>query len=306
MAEFQTPLFGLARPKIDIVVDVSNLAFRAAFRFKDLSHNGAPTGHIYGAMSMLTALQKHYGLKNDIQFVFALDGKCAWRREILPTYKAQRGYVQALVGHHGMIEEVHDVLKCIPGLTIHAPTDEADDVIATHIANNSRKQQYIFSKDRDLWQLMHHHMVRVITSSKDPPITVYQIVDDFHTTNPRLIPLAKALIGDTSDNIPGVKGFSREDLKLILDEMSEPSVDDLVKVTTSLDQRKALKPRTLKLTTDNIPHIKQMLSITTLKADCVYDKIQHKPDKQALDGKLTDAACTSMLEKTNVFFEKRK
>jgi DNA polymerase-1 len=222
---------------------------------------------------------------------------------LLPEYKANRGHRAHT--SDGMMKEVQDIITLLPGQTIVAPDDEADDVIATHIALNARKQQYIFTKDRDLWQLMHHHMVRVITSSKDPPVTVYQIQDDFHTTNPRLVPLSKALIGDTSDNIPGVKGFSRDDLRLILEPMSEPSIQAFIESAEVLDKKGVLKPRTLKSIRENVPHIERMLRITTLKADCAYEARTHQPDKRALDRRLVDIACTSMLEKTNILYEVR-
>lgn len=296
----QKPLFGLARPKIDLIVDVSNLAFRAAYRFADLSHQGAPTGHVYGTLSILLALKRHYSEKHDCRFVFALDGHCKWRKEILPEYKGNRGTRANTTT--SMMQEVIEVIGWLPGLTVLAPDDEADDVIAAHIAAYPTKQHVVFSMDRDLWQLCHSHMVKVIKSSKEPPISIYQIDEDFFTTNPRLVPLSKALIGDTSDNVPGVKNFSREDLKLILAQMSGPDVDELLVVAKKLDAAEKLKPRTMRLLNENVGHIRSMLSITTLKRNCKYQEHQNQPDEVALKKRLTDLACNSLLEKLVVFY----
>jgi DNA polymerase-1 len=302
MAQIQRPLFGLARPKIDLVVDVSNLAFRAAFRFKDLSHREVPTGHIYGSLSILMALKRHYDEKHDSRLVFALDGHCKWRRELLPEYKRNRG--QRSSSSAGMMEEVIEVLGMVPGLTIKAQDDEADDVIAAHCAATPTKQHVVFSMDRDLWQLSSSHMIRIIRATKDPPISTYDIDTDFFTRNPRMIPLSKTIIGDTSDNIPGVKGFSREDLRLILQEMTAPDVDDLMNVTARLDEQKKLKPRTLRLLQAHDEHIRRMLQVTTLRRDCRYEGKTNVPDRAALKARLTELACTSLLDRLDTLYGK--
>lgn len=300
MPSNQKPIFGLARPKIDIIIDVSNMAFRAAFRFAELTHQGAPTGHIYGSLSMLLALKRHYSEKHDCRLVFALDGKCRWRREVLPEYKGNRGSRGS--ASSGMMEEVIEAVGMLPGLTVYSPDDEADDVIAAHIAAYPTKQHVVFSKDRDLWQLSHNHMVRIISSSKEPPVSIYKIEEDFFTTNPRLVPLSKALIGDTSDNIPGVKGFSRDDLKQLLAQMSTPDVDELLVVGQKLHNAGKLKPRTMRLLTENTQHIRSMLSITTLKRDCKYQEKQNHTDEAALKRRLIDLACNSLIDKLTVFY----
>lgn len=296
----QKPLFGLAKPKIDLVIDVSNLAFRSAFRFAELSHQGAPTGHIYGTLSILTALKRNYSEKNDPRLVFALDGKCKWRKEILPEYKGNRS--SRGQASSGMVDEVIEVLRMLPGLTIHAPDDEADDVIAAHCAAYPTKQHVVFSMDRDLWQLSHNHLVRVIKSSKEPPISVYQIDEDFFTTNPRLVPLSKAIIGDTSDNVPGVKGFSRDDLRLLLGEMAGPDIDEMLVLAQKLDAAGKFKPRTMRLLTENVQHIRSMMKITTLKRDCKYQEQVNTPDEAGLKKRLTELACNSLIDKLNVFY----
>jgi len=297
IATNQKPLFGLARPQIDLVIDMSNLAYRAAHRFADLSHKGVPTGHVYGSLSILSSLKRHYAERHDCRLVFAYDGKCTWRNDLLPEYKGTRS------SHHSsyILDDVKEIASWLPGLTIRAPDDEADDVIAAHVHSVS-KQHVIYSMDRDLWQLARNHIVRIVKATKEPPITIFQISEDFHTINPRMVPLSKAIIGDKSDNIPGVKGFSREDLKLLLTKISTPDVDKLIEAAREADNASRLKPRTLKLLEENADSIKRMLTVATLKRDCKFTSKTNTPNQPALVARLEELACTSLLDKLHIFY----
>lgn len=300
MGTKQIPLFGIAKPQIDLVIDVANIAQRAAHRFAELTHRGEPTGHVYGTINMLGALFRHYSEKYEPRLVFALEGNCRWRREILPEYKQNRG--SRSTKFTGKLGDVHALINLLPGITVQAEGEEADDVIAAHCASFPSKQHVIYSTDRDLWQLCHNHLVRVIRATKDKPVSVYDIAEDFYTTNPRLVPLAKAIIGDTSDNIPGVKGFLREDLKKIFDTMSGPDVDEMLSVTTKLAQNGKIKQRSLGLLTDNVDHVRKMLSVATLRRDCKFTNRTNNHDMKELADKLEAAACSSLVAKLPAFY----
>jgi 5'-3' exonuclease len=234
--------------------------------------------------------------------VFALDGHCKWRREILPQYKRNRS--QKSSATTGMIDEVVAMLEWVPGMIIRAEEDEADDVIAAHCAAYPTKQHVVLSMDRDLWQLSSSHMVRIVRSTKEPPITPYQIDEDFFTRSPRLVPLSKTIIGDTSDNIPGVRGFARDDLRLILQDMTAPDIDDLVASAKRLDEQQKLKPRTLRLLEESLDHVRQMLRITTLNRSCQYDERINVPDRARLQARFAELACTSLIEKADALYGK--
>ncbi len=298
----QKPLFGLAKQRVDLVLDVANMAMRAAFSFKELSHRDAPTGHIYGSLTMLMHLINHYSKKYDCRVVFALEGKCEWRKELLPAYKANRGQ---RVGNASTIKEVCQVFAMLPGLTIMSPDHEADDVIAAHVNSNPQIQQVIYTGDRDLWQLIGLN-VNVIKTVREDPVSVYQIDEDFRTTKPVLVPLAKALIGDPSDNIPGVDRFSRDDLRLLLAEIDAPDVDALLEAAEQLHQDGKLKPRTLGLIKDNKDHINKMLRITTLNRVCKYTSITNRPDQLAFQARMYDLGIKSLTDKMDIFFGKRR
>ena len=295
----QVPLFGLARPPIDLVIDVSNMAYRAAHRFEKLSHQGTVTGHLYGTVVMLSTVWRQYEAKHNCRFVFCLDGDCGWRRDLLPSYKANRGerHQQSV----SMVREVIDLTGLLPGLTLYSATDEADDVIATHV-ERAAHQCVVYSRDRDLWQLSSSK-VRIISGAREPPVSTHQIRTDFHTKDPSLIPLAKALLGDASDNIKGIRNFSRADTELLLSHMgNDTSITRLVSIAQELNRQKLLKPRTLKQLIGAVEHIQTMLRITTLRRDVAYRESTNKPNLNALQQRLTELACVSLLDRIGAFY----
>jgi 5'-3' exonuclease len=294
----QIPLFGLARPRVDLVIDVANLAMRAAYRFRELSFRDQPTGHIFGSLSILLHLKQHYDRVYQTRLVFALEGRCQWRRDLLPTYKANRGQ---RIGTATTIQEVGQILGLLPGLTVCSPDNEADDAVAAHTILNPQLQHVIYTSDHDLWQLIAPN-VQVVRATKEDPISIYQIDETFQTTKPQLIPLAKALVGDVSDNVPGVKGFLRQDMHLLFAELDGPDVDQLIEVAHRLDQAGQLKPRTLRLLTQHDEHVRRMLRVTTLNGGCQPIITINQPDRRALQTKLADLAINSLLDKLDTFY----
>lgn len=167
---------------------------------------GKPTNAIYGfAKALMEILEKDQPAYIAVAFDDGLSG----REEIYPEYKAQReampddlsvqiGQIQALVAAFN-----------IPVLM--QPGIEADDIIGTmsRQAEALGVDVRIVTGDRDIFQLIDDHItVRYSTSQPKAPVEIYDLArfrERFAFEPPQLIDF-KALVGDTSDNIPGVAG----------------------------------------------------------------------------------------------------
>ncbi len=284
-------LFGSGKPKIDLIVDVSNLVYRAHYRFKDLSYFGKPSGHIYGSLSMLTSLVKTHGKGKDYRFVFATEyGRCQWRKGFYPAYKENRQKDDAT---QHIIADALGYFANLPCVFLGSQDYEADDVIAAHVTSVKDREKIVFSMDRDLWQLADK--CSIVLDTKSPAVSLDIIEADFLTRKPHLIPLVKALTGDSSDNISGVKNFSKADLKALLELIDKPSYDDLLRAAESCVAK--LKPRTLKQIQENKQLIDNLLQVTTLRPDCPLNSTQYKGDKAAMHSRLEELGCQSLASK---------
>ncbi len=292
----QNALFGTARKNVDLIVDVSNLAYRAAHRFKELSADGVPTGHVYGAFSMLLSLVKHHGKPHNYRIILAVDRRSEWRRTLLPAYKANRKADGRQFST--ATEEVLELFSLVPRTaTLWCDDYEADDMIMTHIHNTPAREHVVLSQDRDIWQVIDEPSTTVLVATKEKPITVFDVRDTFLTDRPALIPLAKALMGDTSDNIPGVKGFSKKDAATIMASYPSNKLPSYKTLMLTADALSGLAPRTLPLLEANADSIRKTIKVCTLSVVENATFQTTKPDLQELANRLTKLACHTTVDR---------
>ena len=241
-AEPLTVVDSLTAAERVLIIDVSNLAHRSAWAYKDLTlHDGTPSGHVFGSTRLLIShLSNDFGPSPTL-LVFAYDGRGARarRQEILPAYKATRDSD----GRLNPVPQVKEVFRHIPGLHIEAEGFEGDDVIAAmaEIMSKRGKQTILLTADRDMWALMRHPGVRVFSPSKKRFVTLEDIEEEYLTPDPAKIPLVKAIFGDKSDGISGVFRLLRAHVKPTL------NVDTVVDVDTFFAQaeRSEIPPKTM-------------------------------------------------------------
>jgi hypothetical protein len=305
----QRALFGSGLPDLDLVVDLSNLVYRAALsrNFRELSHEGRPSGHVYGAFSMLLSLARHWGKGRRVRLVTAVDSSCGWRRELDPRYKANRGSDRI---PRGAIDEVRELVAMAPGITLTSPDHEADDVIAAHVSQPGR-QYVVLSGDRDLWQLIGSANVQVVRASRDRPVSTADLVETFWTDRPDMVPVAKAVTGDTSDNVsPAFPRFNRDDLALLMRVAARPSGFRHVACQMARSQGAGdapttrLKPGTRQAVErdDLWAAFDRNLRITTLVRDCPIVTRDHRPDRAGLEAGLLAFGCRSTVDRIDELF----
>ena len=186
-----------------ILVDGSSYLFRAYHALPSLSNTkGKPSGAIIGVLNMLRKLRNTYNTKY-ICIIFDAKGK-NFRHDIYPEYKANRSKTPDELSEQ--IQPLKDIIQALGYPLISIPNVEADDVIGTlaTIANKDpdKWSVLISTGDKDMAQLVNQN-ISLIDTMKNKISNVEDVVEKFGVYPNQIIDYL-ALIGDTSDNIPGI------------------------------------------------------------------------------------------------------
>ena len=196
-----------------LVLDGNSIANRAFYGIKILStKNGEFTNAIFGFMNIFSSLLKSE--KPDAVAV-AFDLKApTFRHKMYDGYKAQRkGMPEELASQMPIIKNLIELL----GYTIISCEGyEADDIIGTlsHHAYTTGNECVISTGDRDSLQLVNKKVKVLLASSRkgksETIIMDEDAVFEKYNVTPKQLIQVKALMGDTSDNIPGVMGVGEK------------------------------------------------------------------------------------------------
>ncbi|HED35113.1 MAG TPA: DNA polymerase I [Gammaproteobacteria bacterium] len=192
MANSQPPL---------ILVDGSSYLFRAFHALPPLtSSRGQPTGAIFGVINMLKKLVAEYQPVH-LAVVFDAKGK-TFRHDLYSEYKANRPPLPDDL--RSQIEPIHQIVDALGYPRIVVPGVEADDVIGTlaRQAEAAGHHVLISTGDKDLAQLVSDK-ISLINTMNNFLSTPESVVEKFGVPASQIIDYL-ALIGDTSDNIPGI------------------------------------------------------------------------------------------------------
>ncbi len=188
------------------LIDGNSLLFRAYYGVHSrlTKSDGTPIGAVYGFINMILPLLS--AAKPDDAFVCIFDAsRITFRQDIYPQYKMNRSetpadlIMQGELLQQGLLKMGLPVL-CIPGV-------EADDVIATLARNNcgTIDATRIITSDKDLMQLVSD-CVFLYDTMKHLEIRTPQVLEKFGV-NPTQVVDVQSLMGDSSDNVPGVPGI---------------------------------------------------------------------------------------------------
>ena len=184
-----------------ILVDGSSYLFRAFHALPPLTNSkGQPTGAVYGVINMLRKLRQEYQPEY-MAVVFDARGK-TFRHDIYEEYKAHRPPMPDDL--KAQIEPLHQLVKALGFPLISVEGVEADDVIGTLAvrATQQQKEMLISTGDKDLAQLVTPH-VTLINTMNNEVLDEDGVESKFEVPPERIIDYL-TLVGDTSDNIPGV------------------------------------------------------------------------------------------------------
>ena len=239
-----------------LIVDAMNTLIRSFSLLKAMNPSGA---HIGGLVGFLRSLGYVTRIFDPTRVLIVWDGKggSSNRKNIDPNYKAQRA--TSRITHWGLYDNkeeetealigqlfrTQDYLECLPLQQIVIEKLEADDIIAylAKRASNAGKKVTIVSSDKDFYQLIDKN-IQVYAPVKKKTFTMNNIKEEIGVL-PQNYNIVKALLGDNSDNIPGVKGLG---IKTILSEWKSFTYDKNASLQdiydhceTQLDQEKPKK-----------------------------------------------------------------
>lgn len=265
-------------PKI-CLIDGSGFIFRAFHALPPLNtKNGTPVNAVYGFAKSIMALQEN----RDIEYIAVIfdASRFTFRQEIYKEYKAQRPPApEDLIPQFPLIRQMTEALNIA---SIEMDGFEADDLIATYTKMASEKgiEVEIVSSDKDLMQLVDDSKnIHMYDAFKRKIINEQEVMDKFSVHPSKVIDI-QALMGDSADNVPGVKGVGPKGAADLINQFG--NIDGIYNNIESIT-KKALK--------ENLIRDKELAYISkelvTLKQDvpvtCGLDHLKtREPDPKKL------------------------
>lgn len=194
-----------------ILIDGNSLLFRAYFAMRPMvTSKGMHTQGVFAFVNMLGKILNDYE-PSHIAVAFDLKGG-TFRHDVYKDYKA--GRLKTPPELLSQIPLLHDVLDAMNIAVLEVPQYEADDLIGTAAARAERDglDTLIISGDKDELQLIGSHVNVLINKRGMSDFDLYDIDamrERYNLTPEQFIDL-KGLMGDSSDNIPGVPGIGEK------------------------------------------------------------------------------------------------
>ncbi|CAI9121873.1 DNA polymerase I [Brytella acorum] len=201
-----------------VLIDGSGFIFRAFHALPPMaSPDGVPVNAVFGFTNMLTRLLRdHVG--THLAVIFDA-GRITFRNEIYPQYKAHRPPApEDLIPQFALIRDATAAFG-VPGIEL--PGWEADDLIASYAEAVTRDggRCTIVSSDKDLMQLVGPR-VELLDPIKQKPIREAEVIAKFGVPPDRVIDV-QALMGDSTDNVPGVPGIGPKGAAQLVSEYGD-------------------------------------------------------------------------------------
>lgn len=272
----------MARKKI-CLVDGSGYIFRAFYALPPMSSpEGVPVNAVYGFTNMFMKLTNT--IQSDYTLVLFDAKRENFRNEIYADYKANRKDTPEDL--KPQFEIIREAVTALSLNHLEMEGYEADDLIAT-FANIAQEQDIdvvVVSADKDLMQL-----VRPNVCLYDPMKDIYfddEAVKERFGVYPNRVVDVQALMGDSSDNIPGVPSIGPKTASLLINEFG--SLDELLANLDKIPQEKRRQA-----IADNVDKAKISYQLASLKTDAPVDFDLSKY-----------ACCCPILDKVVAFVDK--
>lgn len=192
-----------------LLVDGLSMAFRAFFGLpveNFTTPQGVATNAVYGFTTMMANLMKDHS-PSHIAVAFDLPGG-TFRTEILPSYKGTRDVTPP--DFEPQVPLIREVLAALGVEAVDKPSYEADDLLATYarLGREAGMRVLVVSGDRDTIQLVNDDVTLLYPRKGVSDLVHFtpQSVFEKYEVRPEQYPDLAALVGETSDNLPGVPG----------------------------------------------------------------------------------------------------
>ncbi|CAA6803183.1 MAG: DNA polymerase I (EC [uncultured Sulfurovum sp.] len=225
------------------IIDTFGFFFRSYFALPPLRNtDGFPTGLLTGFVNLVDSLHRDHSTD---YLVFALDAKGkTFRNDIYPEYKANRD-----AAPDDLIRQLPVAIDWIAQMgfaNLMREGFEADDVITTvtKFAKEKGMKVRIVSHDKDLYQMIEDGKVEMYDSVKKEVVNEQTCIDKFGV-HPKDFINFQAILGDSSDNVPGVKGIGKVGASKLINQYHtlEAIYDDLENCGTARIQKLLLESK---------------------------------------------------------------
>ena len=250
-----------------VLVDGSSYLYRAFHAFPPLTNReGEPTGAMYGVVNMLKSLISQVE-PSHIAVVFDAKGK-TFRDELFEQYKSHRPPMPDEL--RSQIQPLHAIIKALGIPLISVEGVEADDVIGTLAVQAAKEGKHVLisTGDKDMAQLVNDHIMLINTMNNT--LLDREGVIEKYGIPPELVIDWLALQGDSSDNIPGVKGVGEKTALALLQ-----GIGSIKTIYENLDKVAELSFRGAKTFAPKLLAEKEMADLSyllaTIKTDVELD-----------------------------------
>ncbi len=224
-----------------MIFDGNSIINRAFYGIRQplTAPDGRPTNAVYGFLNILNKLIKDYN-PSHLMVAFDKKGK-TFRHEMFEEYKAGRKPMpDELAVQLPMLKEVLSAMR-VP--VIEREGFEADDILGTvsEICKNCEDACLLVSGDRDLFQLINPKGAVFFTGGRAGTGEYYDVerFEEEYGFEPEHMVDLKALMGDSSDNIPGVRGVGEKTASALIREYK--SIEKIYSELDSLDIKESVK-----------------------------------------------------------------
>ena len=283
-----------------LAIDGNSIMNRAFYGIRLLSNkDGVYTNAIFGFMNILLKLRDEFS-PDKIAVAFDLKAP-TFRHKEYADYKAGRKPMpDELRPQFPLIKQILRELGCA---VLELEGYEADDILGTlsEIYSGDSNSCVIATGDRDALQLVTDDVNVVLTATKAgrPETTVYTpkaVLEKYSVTPPELIDV-KALMGDSSDNIPGVAGIGEKTACKLISQYH--SLDEIYNDVDALDLTKGVKEK-LKNGKDNA-YLSRYLGTICKSVPVNRDEIENATaDLQALKSTLISLEMFKIADRLNL------
>jgi len=248
-----------------VLIDLSNLmwaSFYASLRAFNVKVETCPklyTGHVDFFHQKLVRILQDAPCH---EYFFVMDKKPMNKYKIFPEYKKGRTKIE--------FDPKPAIMKSLMewgAKVVWSEDNEADDAIASFIAESPEKQYCVASTDKDLWQLCDIPTVKVYNFLKGSFVGDIELKESFDLEKYTHIKLHKSLWGDASDNVPNMAPRQQKSLMPLIKQSDGTLVDLWNKLGESWD---SLNPKTQAVLSMNKENIQINYELVKLNFDCEY------------------------------------
>ena len=255
------------------LIDGYGFVFRAFHSLPPLTRaDGTPVGAVYGFTNMLIKLLASLHVSH-VAVVFDAGSK-TFRNDIYPAYKANRPPCpEELIPQFSIVREAAESLNLA---ILEKAGVEADDIIATLARKHAQEgfEVLIVSSDKDLMQLVGEN-IKMYDAMKNKMIGDAEVLEKFAVAPNKVLDVL-SLMGDASDNIPGVKGIGPKTAAELIAQFGS-----LENIFEHLDEIKQDKRR--QLLTEGVEKAKLSKILLSLKEDVEMKITLQDLEVQAID-----------------------